>query len=166
MQGNYVPLLLPRTQQDMAPTNLPTTTNKEATHMEDTLKAREAILKVKAMPNPHLPWALQQFPSTMDQTTPKINPKGPRKTNTSQMTGTTTTEADLILTTTWWWTPQKETKNVAADAAPTDNAQNAYFAASAASAVARSAFVVASWSHDPPFLNFLILKIKSFNIIL
>ena len=52
------------------------------------------------------------------------------------------------------------------DAAPTDNAQNAYFAVSAASAVARSVFVVVSCSHDPSFLNFLNIKIKSFNIIL
>ena len=98
MQGNYVPLPLPRTPQDMAPTNLPTITNKEATPMEDTFKVREVILK--AMPNPRLPWALQQFLSTMDQQTPKAKPKGHRRTNTSQMTGTTTTEADLITTTT------------------------------------------------------------------
>ena len=100
MQGNYVPHLLPRTPQDMAPTNHPTTTSKEATLKEDTLKAREAILKVKAMPNHNLPWALQQFLSTMDQVTPKTNLKGHKRTNTSQMTGTTTTEADLITTTT------------------------------------------------------------------
>ena len=100
MQGNYVPLPLPRTPQDMAPTNLPTITNKEATPKEGMLKVREVILKVKAMPNPRLPWALQQFLSTMDQQTPKAKPKGHRRTNTSQMTGTTTTEADLITTTT------------------------------------------------------------------